>query len=186
MRPRVVIVTLLLAVAVFGLAGLISRMFHQSPTPAASTVSTASPPVVQTETPVPAAAPTPMPATPVAPAVATVAPSSRPAAINESETDQAEAAQDRVAELMKLAMNDDTESLNTICSELTNSNAEIRAGAVAAVVQFGDRSVSPRLRELAAQTEAPREKVSLLDAADQLDLPPLGSVNANSSPALPQ
>ncbi len=84
---------------------------------------------------------------------------------------------------MALAMNDDAESLNTICSELTNPDKEIRAGALAAVVQFGDRSVVPRLRELAAQTDDLHEKIDILTAADQLDLPPLGSLSS-SQPAL--
>jgi hypothetical protein len=81
--------------------------------------------------------------------------------------------QDRVAELMALAMNDDTTSLNTIWSELANPDQEIRAGALAAVVQFGDRSVVPRLRELAAQTDDAAEKASILEAANFLELPSL-------------
>ena len=82
-------------------------------------------------------------------------------------------AQERVAELAALAMNNDTNSLNTIWSELSNPDKDIRDGALAAVVQFGDRSVTPRLRELAAQTEDPAEKVEIIKAADYLELPSL-------------
>jgi hypothetical protein len=121
-----------------------------------------------------------------APPIANTTATVNPQPAGATETNPPEAAQDRVAELMALAMNDDRDSLNTIRTELTNPDAEIRAGALAAVVQFGDRSVSPRLRQLAAQTDDPHEKVSILDAADQLDLPPLGSVQSNPPPSLPQ
>ena len=72
-----------------------------------------------------------------------------------------------------LAMNDDANSFNTIWSELSNPDREIRAGALEAVIQFGDHSVSPRLRELAAQTQDPAEQAAILEAADYLDLPPI-------------
>lgn len=88
-------------------------------------------------------------------------------------TNHADYVRARVAELMVLAMNDDANSLKTIWSELSNPDKEIRAGALEAVVQFGDRSVVPNLRALAAQTEDPAEKASLLAAADHLELPPL-------------
>ena len=77
---------------------------------------------------------------------------------------------------MALAMNDDPDSFNIIWSELSNQDKEIRAGALAAIVQFGDRSVTPRLRELAGQTQDPYEKINILAAADQLDLPPFGTL----------
>lgn len=80
---------------------------------------------------------------------------------------------DRVAELMSLAMNSDSNSLNTIWSELFNPNKDIRAGALTAVVQFGDHSVVPRLRELATQTEDLTEKAAITEAADFLQLPAL-------------
>jgi len=86
--------------------------------------------------------------------------------------------QERIAELTSLAMNDDSKSLETIWSELSNPNKEIRAGALAAVVQFGDRSVIMRLHELASQTEDPAEKASILAAADYLSLPTLSELPA--------
>ena len=89
------------------------------------------------------------------------------------DTNHAEYVQQRVAELTSLAMNDDSNSFNTIWSELSNPDKEIRAGALEAVIQFGDHSVSPRLRELAAQTQDPAEQAAILEAADYLDLPPI-------------
>jgi hypothetical protein len=90
------------------------------------------------------------------------------------EADSETSSSERVAELMALAENDDSNSLHTICSELTNPDRETRTGALAAVVQFGDRSVVPCLRQLAEQTSDPFEKADITKAADQLALPLLG------------
>lgn len=84
--------------------------------------------------------------------------------------------QERNAELMVLAMNNDSNSLNTIWGELANPDKEIRAGALAAVVQFGNRSVAPSLRELAAQTADSTEKADIIQAADYLELPSLNDL----------
>ena len=89
------------------------------------------------------------------------------------ETNHADYVYERVAELTALAMNDDSASLETIWSELSNPDKEIREGALEAVVQFGDRSVVPRLRQLATQTDDPAEKGSITAAADFLELLPL-------------
>ena len=90
-----------------------------------------------------------------------------------SDVDHEEQVRARIEELMDLAMNDDANSLRTIWSELSNPDKDIRAGALAAVVQFGDRSVVPNLRALAEQTDDPAEKASILAAADHLALPTL-------------
>ena len=109
---------------------------------------------------------------PAPPAIATdKPPAASPPVI--PETNHADYVHDRVTELMTLAMNDGSNSLNTIWSDLSNPDKEIRAGALKAVVQFGDRSVTPRLRELAAQAQDPGEKTAMLEAADFLDLPPI-------------
>jgi hypothetical protein len=179
MRSRVVLITFLSAVTIFGLAVLVSHTFRTQPVAMAEPLSAPNPAEA------PAASSQTMAATTLAPQtqsyitnnLGTVA-----APFVASETNQDEYVQDRVTQLMALAMNDDAESLNMICSELANPDKEIRAGALAAVVQFGDRSVAPRLRGLAAQTDDPREKTDILAAADQLDLPPLGSLTS-SQPA---
>lgn len=100
------------------------------------------------------------------PATVTVAPDIQ-------DTNHAEYVQERVAKLMSLAMNNDADSFNTIWTELSNPDKEIRAGALEAVIQFGDHSVSPRLRELAAQAQEPAEQAAIVEAADYLDLPPI-------------
>jgi hypothetical protein len=175
MRPRVVVVTFLLAAVIFGLAELVSHRFRPQPATGGTPVSASNPAAPQAAsnlTTATADSAPPAPLTP--PRTANIIPTV-PAPPVVPETNQDEYVQDRVAQLMALAMNDDVESLNIICSELANPDKEIRAGALAAVVQFGDRSVAPRLRELAAQTGDPLEKIDILAAADQLDLPPLGS-----------
>lgn len=97
------------------------------------------------------------------------------------ETNRAVYVRDRIAELMALGMNNDSNSLNTIWGELANPDKEIRAGALAAVVQFGDRSVVPNLRELAAQTQDATEKAEIIKAADFLDLPSLTEVRRQAT-----
>src|SRR5262245_47062061 len=59
----------------------------------------------------------------------------------------------RIEELETLAMNNDTASRDAIVAELQNPSKEIRHAALQAAIQFGDRSVVPRLQELAGQTE---------------------------------
>jgi len=165
MRPKVVAAILLLAVGVLGIAVLISRAFHhewggEAPgnLPVAQTATNISP-----EKEISTSAPLI-----VANDQATVA---VPAVIQE--TNQADYVRERVAELMALAMNDDADSLHTIRSELSNPDRQIREGAIAAIVQFGDRSAVPYLRERAAQVEDPVEKADLIAADDHLELPPL-------------
>jgi hypothetical protein len=169
MRLKVVIPILLFAFAVLGVAVFLSRSVRPEP----GGGGPVNMPVAQT-----AANPSPVEVF-SAPAPPPVANDKAPAAVPPviQGTNHAEYVRERVAELMELAMNDDSNSLDTIWSELSNTNKEIRAGALAAVVQFGDRSVTQRLRELAAQTEDPAEKAAILAAADHLDLPPLGELH---------
>ena len=79
----------------------------------------------------------------------------------------------RVVELQDLGMEDDSASLDTILSELSNGDPEIRQAAVDAAVQFGSHDAIPRLTDAAAQTDDPREKSAILDAIEFLKLPTL-------------
>lgn len=182
MRPKIVIVILLLAAVVLGAVIFLSQsMSHTAGGDAPKTLPTA-----QIETnPAPANAREPSFAT-ATPLVVTNDLATAVVPQNNSETNHAVLVQERVAELMALAMNDDSNSLNTIWSELANPDKDIRAGALAAVVQFGDRSVAPRLRDLAAQTEDAAEKVEIINAADFLELPPLTEIHRVQSTNGPQ
>jgi len=79
----------------------------------------------------------------------------------------------RVGELMDLAMNDDSASLNSILSELNNNDADIRKGAIEAVKQFGSMDAVPKLEEAAARSTNGTEKKELEEAIEFLKLPPL-------------
>lgn len=91
--------------------------------------------------------------------------------VSNSKTDNSEKLQSRIEELMLLGMKDDKESLKIICTELTNSEKEIRLSAANALVQFRDDSVVPRLRSLAIQAKDPQEQAHFNEAAEQLSLP---------------
>ncbi len=156
MRPKVVFLILLIACGIVGMAVYLSNAPRVEPDAAAPQTVTNPLPV---KMPVAVAFIPPPPVT----NASSIAPN----------TNTAVYVQERNAELMALAMNNDAASFNTIWSELSNPDKEIRAGALAAVVQFGDRSVAPRLRDLAAKTGDAEEKVAILDAANFLELPPL-------------
>lgn len=166
MRLKVVATILLLAFSALGVVVLMSRVFHHEEGREAA----GNLPVAQAEATIPPE--NDFPASASLAVAGDKATAAIPAVIQE--TNHADYVRERIAELMELAMNDDSDSLNTIWAELSNPDKQIREGALEAVVQFGDRSVVPRLRELAAQTEDPAEKASILAAVDHLDLPPLG------------
>ncbi len=84
--------------------------------------------------------------------------------------------ENRVAELMELAPQDDPASLNIILSELTNRDPAIRKAALEATLQVRSREAIPRLLEAAEQTDDPREKAAIADAIEFLRLPTLGEV----------
>jgi hypothetical protein len=178
MKSRLVATVSLLALGILVWAFVISSPSHHEPVGAA-----------------PAASPAARPENPIS-HKNEASPSAPPTAAQDKATnavspvvpdmDHEEYVRERVAELTTLAMNDDANSLRAIWSELSNPDKEIRAGALEAVVQFGDRSVVPSLRALAAKTEDSAEKASIIAAADQLELPPLfeleGASPANSPP----
>jgi len=87
---------------------------------------------------------------------------------------------ERVSELGDLGMADDSASLDTILSELTNRDPEIRKAAVEAAVQFGSRDAIPKLADAALQTDDAHEKAALTDAIEFLKLPSLSEVEAQS------
>lgn len=89
----------------------------------------------------------------------------------------------KIDRLQSLAMNDDADSLREILAALTDPNPAIRAAAREAAVQFGDQSAAPMLRAAADNVSDPHEKVALLEAADYLELPPLGVKPSTNRPA---
>jgi hypothetical protein len=84
----------------------------------------------------------------------------------------------RSDQLMDLAMTSERSSFDIIMSELTNRDPQIRKAAVQAAIQYGSRDAIPKLMEVAAQTDDPKEKAEIIEAADYLKLPSLTEVMA--------
>lgn len=101
-----------------------------------------------------------------------------PPAAKNSGTNDAHTAyvKEHLATLSKLQSNDDAESLQTILSDLTNSEKTVRLAAIQATVQFGSRDAIPVLNNVAARTGDTAEKAKLLDAAEYLALPTLTEI----------
>lgn len=79
----------------------------------------------------------------------------------------------RITELQDLSANNDKESLQTILSELTNRDPEVRTAAVEAAKQFGSRDAIPSLQDAMAQTDDQAEKTEINEAIEFLKLPSL-------------
>jgi HEAT repeats len=166
MRPQAILVILLLGGGLFGLVAYFSTP-PAEPTPNVLPKAPTTPDNLNLKTANSAtmSASVPTPNTSGGPAIAPAS-STQP-------TNRAVDIADRVNELMSLAMQNDSNSFNVIWSALSDPDKEIRAAALDAVIQFGDHSVTPRLRELAGRTTDTDEKNHILQAADFLDLSPL-------------
>ena len=113
-------------------------------------------------------------------ASSTNVPQSDPQPTGPSEDAHKSYVEQRSAQLMDLAMNDDRASLDTILSELTNRDPEIRKAALDAAIQFGSRDAIPKLADAASQTDDASEKTALNDAIEFLKLPSLTEISAQS------
>ena len=176
MRPKVVAAVLFLAVAVLAIAALVSNALRpQSPAlPAPGRDSSAETfPGAESagSSLAPAAAPDWSPPV-LAPAASALGNQVATNAVAEDAAHERYVKQ-RIAELEALAMNNDAASRDAILAELQNPDKEIRHAALEAAIQFGDRSVVPRLQEIADQTEDSAEKAEILEAIDYLNLPSL-------------
>lgn len=85
----------------------------------------------------------------------------------------------------------DPAALPRIQPFLTHPDPEIRAAALAGMVNLGHAAGAPVLRAAARQLTDSKEAISLLEAADYLELPPApksmrGRVRAVGSPAAPR
>jgi len=182
MRPKVVVVILLLAAGLLGVIALMSKALHPQSTTSADSGKVSLAATVSNQ-PVEAPASNPPPVVSVAPvAVTNEAPA---AGINDAAA-HAQYVSQQIKELDALAMNNDVQSRDTILSELKNNpDKQIRAAALEAAIQFDDRSVVPPMQEIAAQTEDPDEKAAILEAIDYINLPSLSeylAAHPNSAP----
>jgi HEAT repeat protein len=101
------------------------------------------------------------------------------------EEQRLEAGRQRVAELRDWATRREPNSLNTILSELSNPDAGIRRAALAAAMEFGDRSAIPALQEALESNSDPQDKVSLQRAIAFLQLPTLTEADPGLEAAMP-
>jgi hypothetical protein len=92
------------------------------------------------------------------------------------EKPEAASSDEIILQLHEYSMQEDPKYLALILSHMTNSNAEIREAALEATMQFGNRDAIPALKELAAKTDDPREKVKILDAIEFLELPSFSEI----------
>ena len=164
MRPPIAILILLLA------AGALALVFLPKFRHAGQPNTPAAPPEVATSN---------------APPKPSAASAQKPGALASLPPATAAPAQDptqKIERLQSLAMNEDADSLKEILAALTDPNPDIRAAAREAAVQFGDKSAAPLLRAAAENVSDPHEKVALLEAADYLELPPLGIKPSTNRP----
>ena len=182
MRPKIVILALLA-----GLAGIIGIMLVKPLTaPIAtkeipSTAAPASQHEQEAESPVtPASVPDAVtklaPVQPLVPEVDDL----------ETNAEHEAEVQVKIDRLQELQAKDDPASLNAILAELINPDHEVRAAAVEATIQFGDRSAIPTLKNLAATTTDNDEKRALLDAVEFLSLTTLTEVHTTEVHAASQ
>ena len=93
----------------------------------------------------------------------------------------------QIEALAEASAKSDSDSFQLIIAALKDERPEIRKAALDATIQFGSRDAILILKELAAKTEDPREKVEILDAIEFLELPSLSEIRrprrTNSNPA---
>jgi hypothetical protein len=175
MRPKIVIIILTLGLFVLGTLFAIRNTTDRStrisePKPTASATTQPSDTVASGKTePAPVVA---------APKNAT---QSETAPTNSSEDAHQAYVEQRSAQLMDIAMTDDRANLDTILSELSNRDPEIRKAALEATIQFGSRDAIPKLADAISQTDDPNEKAAIADAIEFLKLPSLTEIRAQSS-----
>jgi hypothetical protein len=182
LRTKVIAVTLLLAATILGLVALTAKFIQSqtaAPQPTTATAAAApspdltSPSISSQRLAHSGAKPEPAPAGSKSnpnPNRNTDPNSNKPAE-GDSGYDAYVQRQVEVLEDLSRSRRHDAAALETILSELQNSDRTIRQAAREAIVRVDNRSVLPRLQELAAQTDDPSEKLELLDAIEYISLP---------------
>jgi hypothetical protein len=80
----------------------------------------------------------------------------------------------RIAELERLGMTDESNSLLMIESDFDSREPRIQEAAVAAAVQFGSRDAIPALQYVYLQFDDPEQKLNIQKAIGLLELPSMG------------
>lgn len=160
MRPKFVLVILMVAVLAIG--GAI--WFKKSSAPAS-----VPPAPVAEVAPTPASTPAPAPVI----VKKAMTPDERQAVI-EAEKDK----------LYAWSMANDAQSLSNILGDLTSPEQEIRMAAIEATKQFGDTNAIPVLKGMAANTTDNQEAIAMLQAADFIALPSVTFTKADPNQQL--
>jgi hypothetical protein len=162
MRPN--FVSFLLVVTAMVLVGVFYLKNHLSPVPvvpppaspevAAVPFSEVSAKVVANPVPPPVTVP-----------IVTLTPEQRQAAMDAE-----------IQRLFQAGMSDNPDDLTVILADLSSPEKEIREAAIQAAKQFGSTNAIPTLQAAAATATNPREQAELLEAADFIALPSVGSL----------
>jgi hypothetical protein len=156
MRPKIAILTLVIAIALVALAAVLKgRMGGPAGNDAQAPASTESN----------------MEGTP--PAVAAAVPMSSNAAAITAQLRSAETIKE--VEQIQNLVTDPTAgptAMGILVGKVTAQEPEVRKAAVEALVQLGDTNALPGMEQAVAAIEDPREKVALMDAIAYLKLPP--------------
>jgi HEAT repeats len=177
MRAKVVIIILTLGLFVFGTLFAI-RQAADRPTKNSGPQPTTISGTTQPDDSLASAKAQPVGERAIAPTGSVT--SSEPAATASTEDAHQAYVEKRTGELMDIAMTDDRTNLDTILSELSNRDPEIRKAALDATIQFGSRDAIPNLTDAISQTDDPNEKAALADAIEFLKLPSLTEIHAQS------
>jgi hypothetical protein len=152
MRPKVLLTALLIAGALVGFTVWLASALRAPPAPA----------------PTAGKEPARQPADVQDRAAATASPDSQPLKVSEPL---------RNGDALQAAGSD---SADGILADLKKPGWDIRQAALQRARELDDRSIIPRLREIAARTEDAHEKADILDAIDFLNLP---SIDENMAEA---
>ena len=162
MRPKFILVLVLLTLLILGAGFLLT---HRPGNPPASVPTPPETAIAPTDSG--SAAPAVPPPAPVAaaPAASTPTPEQRQAAV-EAEIDR----------LQLWSGNEDQASLSNILADLNNPDKEIRDAAIEATKQFGSTNAIPALKAAVNNTEDTQEKIAMLEAVDFLSLPNISTI----------
>lgn len=79
--------------------------------------------------------------------------------------------EDILEEIEQLSVSYDAKELPKIEPYLLHPDAEVRKAALNGMIALGDSAAAPLLRKAAAKAPTPQEAVSLIEAADFMELP---------------
>ena len=166
MRPKIVIITLLLGTGVLVLVGLLHGLLNR-PEPVEPIAESRATPVELTNPP-PITQPEVKPLQPKVEPAETNIIATTPA---EDRAGQKEKDLDAISDALVSGNNDSAGAIHAIASRLENEDDEVRTAAREAAVHVGDTNIIPYLTSALDHLKNPREKVAIMDVIAYLQLP---------------